>query len=344
MAVAFSNIIRKQIELYVAKTAAETTETIHITSFNGSDKLFKIFSKELKKRTKRITDVTDIGNNVYNINGKDIISKNYSEIKRILTNIERTKAFRKEAGEDYDLEKYTVHDVLLNMQKSVPLSIIKKLKSSTELSYVKYNAKSDTYVGPRVARSNLTLKVIDSNINTKNLTKFFKDHIFVKNELIPKMYETTKSLFLTGKSKVYKKKQSTSGKVKKRVSKINVIPHNPAKLQDIKGKFTSTIQIMSLLKPLVTQFVKRNMDTASYFKTLTGRFTENVTIENVTRMSNKIVIQYDYMNEYNSFRAGGRLHRPGREPETVIESSIRLAAAKVISKKFKIIAQRKSYI
>lgn len=345
MSVSFSKVIKKQIELYVAKTAAENAETIHVVSFKGKDKLFSIFSKEIKKRTKRISDITAIGDSTYNIDGKTIISKNYTDIKRILNNIERTKAFKTEAGEDYDLERYTVHDVLLNMQKNVPLSLIKKLKSSTSLAFVKYSAVSDTYVGPRVARSNLILKVIDSSINTDNLTKFFNDYVYTGgNVLIARMSKTVEDLFLTGKAKTYKKKNKTTGKVKRKVSSMNVIPHNPIKLKDIKGKFTSTIQMMNLLKPLVMQYVKQNMDTASYFKTLTGRFTKTVSIDNITQMSNKLLIQYDYMTEYNSFRTGMRLHRPGREPETVIDSSIRLAAAKVISKKFKIITQRKSYI
>lgn len=344
MAVSFSRVIRKQIEHYVAETASKNTETIHVVSFKGKDKLSDIFSKEVKKRTKKVKDIDDIGKGVYNINGKDILSKSYSEIKRILRNIERTKAFTKEAGKDYDLDTYTVHDVLLNMQKNVPISLIKKLKNSTTLSFVKYTAKSDTYVGPKVARSSLILKVKDSNINTKKLTKFFNEYVFTGKGLVARMSKTVEDLFLKGKAKTYKSKKRTSGKVKKRVPSITVVPHNPGKLKDIKGKFTSTVKIMALLQPLMTRFIKQNMDTASYFKTLTGRFTETTKIESVTKISNKLLIRYDYLHNYNDFQKGRKLHRPGREPDRVIEQSIRLAAAKVVSKKFKIITQRKSFI
>jgi len=341
----FSSVIRKQVELYVSKRTAKDTEAIHIVSFSKSNNLFKVFSAEVKKRTKRITATANIGNSVYNIDGNNLVSKNYADIQRILNNIAKTSAFKKEAGDTFDLKTYTSHEILLNIQKNVPLSLIGKLKNSDDMEFVEYSATNDTNVNTKNAKSRFTLKTSGSTVDTKNLTKFFTDYIYTSGKaLINKMASTVSDVFLLGKAKTYKKKERTSGKIKKKTSKINVIPHNPIKLRDLKGKFTSTIKLMNLLQPRMTKYIKRNMDTAAYFKTLNNRFTETTKIESITQMSDKLYIQYDYLNNYNDFRVGKRLYRPGREPETVIDSSIRLAAAKVINKKFKIITQRKSYI
>lgn len=348
MTVAFSNVIRKQIEKYVASTAAANSETIHVIRFDAKDRLFDIFVGETQKRTQRISSIDQIQDGIYNLQnsrGIYLYARHYRDIQRILRNIERTTAFKKEAGVDYDLEQYTNHDVLLNMQKKIPLSLIKKLSGGTDKAFVKYEAMSNTVVTKTDAMSSLVLKIKNTNIDTNKLEDFFTKYVYIKGKALTKRISTNYiSLFEKQKPKPYKKKQSTSGMVKKKVSKRNVIPHEPTKLTDIKGKFTSTIKIMGLLQPLVTKFVKANMDSAMYFKTKFNVFTPSVQIENVTRINKKLSIDYSYSSNYNRFQVGGDMHKFNRSPESVIEGSIRLAAAQVIHKKFNLVMQRKSYI
>lgn len=109
-------------------------------------------------------------------------------------------------------------------------------------------------------------------------------------------------------------------------------------LQTTKGRFTSIASLQTLLQPLVTRYVKGNMDSASYFKTDTGNFTKTVQITTIDRAGpTGLNINYEYENSrYGSYEAGRKHHRPGREPSTIISNSIRMAASQLVHNKFKI--------
>lgn len=342
----FSNVIRKQIERYVVDTIAKDRTTVHVISYSGTDKLYDIVERYIDTNTMSISNINEVKNSLYSKrsgNTINIFSTDYNKIQALLAKLKTQSNFRREAGKDYDLDRYTTHDVLANIQRKVPNSVVSKLKSTNY--FVKYKATSDTYVGPRTARSKIVLDVVDANLDTKGLSKFFNAHIFSKgNVLIEKISTNLGHIFKGRKAKVYKKKLTTSDTVKRKGTDKKVKAHNPIKAKDIKGRFISTIRLMELLQPLTTQYIKRNMDTAAYFKTLNGTFTKTSKIENITQISNRLFIQYDYLSNYNDFRSGKRLHRSGREPETVIETSIRLAAKKVVSDKFELVLQRKPRI
>jgi hypothetical protein len=133
-------------------------------------------------------------------------------------------------------------------------------------------------------------------------------------------------------------------KLNKPIKKKKVVSNPIPRLRNAKGQFTSTIKLKELLEPLVKKRVKQDMDSAQYFKTLTGRFTSSVQIEDVMQSSRGLLIKYNYKQRpYRVFEKGGSHYKDGREPSQVIEKSIRQAAAALVSKKFKVIPQLGAY-
>ncbi len=153
------------------------------------------------------------------------------------------------------------------------------------------------------------------------------------------------SVFMKGKRTNQKSSATFSNKVKTKPKgkKPKVVAHSSSniKLRNIKGQYASTIQIKELLQPIVTAAVRGNMDSAGYFKTRTDRFTKSVKLEDVIQSQANVIVKYNYMKyPYEVFESGGSHYRPGREPSSIIEGSIRLAAAKVVGRRFNIVPQR----
>lgn len=180
-----------------------------------------------------------------------------------------------------------------------------------------------------------------------DLLKSFQNYIYTGKGSKPVrdiISNQMSDLFLGKKKpKAYKSIAKAKGKVKIKAKKAkvnNIETHNAnikvAPLQNTKGRFTSIASLQSLLEPLVTKYVKANMDSASYFKTDTGNFTSGVEINSINRTgSTGININYKYEDSrYGSFETGGRHHRSGREPTTIINSAVRMAAAELVGKKF----------
>jgi len=343
MSVAFSNTIRKSIEKYIINRAATNSKTMHVIRFDdtgGNLELYKTFRNEaLKRISKTLKHRIDGSGSMY------LYSENYAEIQKVLRNVERSKAFKDAATLDHDLNLVSNHDVLLSLQKQIPFSFIKTLKQ-TEDVVVEYFASADTKIDLGFAKSNLVLRVNNANIDTKDLKSFFRDYLFTGGKkLVNKLMFDFGSYFLGKKIKPVKRKENVSGTFKKQLAKVNVVAHNPTKIKDIKEKFTSNIKILQLLEPLVTKYIKEDMDSANYFKTLTGRFTKTAKIALPSRVGNKLIIPFNYLRNYNAFDdPANRLFRSGREPSKVIDGAIRKAAKEVISSKFKIISVRRSWV
>lgn len=160
------------------------------------------------------------------------------------------------------------------------------------------------------------------------------------------MNEQLTDLFMGNKPKKSKTKAKASGKIKdknKRKEKsVDIVSHT-AKIkippvQETNGRFVSVANLRALLQPLVTLLVGEDMQRAAYFKKDTGNFTKGVLLTDVTRTGDTgINVNFNYeSSRYGSFEGGGRHHRAGREPSSIISLAIREAAIKLVHKKFRV--------
>lgn len=178
----------------------------------------------------------------------------------------------------------------------------------------------------------------------KNMLNEFRDYIINGDGSKPlkqMFFDQMKAIFFGNKPKIEKTKASVAGKTKGFTPKINIMTRagtKPEQLRNARGQFTSVAHLTTLLQPLVTKLVRADMDKAWYFKTDTDNFTKSVTIKSVDRSgSGGINVNYDYEDSrYGSFEHGGKHNKPGREPSTIINRAIRVAAIELVHNKFQV--------
>jgi len=151
------------------------------------------------------------------------------------------------------------------------------------------------------------------------------------------------NLFHDKKDIVGKSKSDTKGmfdiELPKRRAKTSVVGAD--RLRDVKGKFTSPINLMNLLNARLHDQIQANMGKGNATKILnyrTGRFARSAEVLSLEQTGkNSLVANYTYMrNPYDVFLPGGRLHKPGRDPEKLINRSIRQLAVQLVNKRFRV--------
>lgn len=241
---------------------------------------------------------------------------------------------------------------------------------STDTSYVRelylkrFSDKHLPYKGSFDKTVDVTKNIVDSKISfiytvmqessvnqklgaieKKILTKLKKELLTGSGSkpVYTVMKDQYEDIFFGRKVKKYKSKTKVSGKRKPKKPKIKVKTNKGAGpiqqvSRDIKGRFQSIANLTALLQPLVQLKVKGNMDSASYFKTQTGRFTNSVKISGIRASApDTLDIDYKYMSyPYAVFEEGGSHHQYGREPSTIINGSVRQAAVSLINSKFRL--------
>ena len=210
------------------------------------------------------------------------------------------------------------------------------------LTHLKLKGKlSFVFVVPQSELYNRALGQIEKDIVKQFAnTKLFEQT--ASKSILKATDEQIDLQFLTNKGSTYKSSTKDTGSIKlnskSKTKKPKTKVYSMPRVRDAKGRFSSTVKIKEMLQPLVTAAVGANMDSASYFKTDTGRFTKSVRLEDVVQEDRTLFVKYKYMtNPYEAFETGGSYYRAGREPSSIIEGSIRAAAAKVVGKKFKVV-------
>lgn len=148
--------------------------------------------------------------------------------------------------------------------------------------------------------------------------------------------------FLDKAVKPYRSTASISGsmdvKVKNKKPKIASVK---VKLRDSKGKFTSALNIQNLLNARLHDQIQKNMGKGNSTKVLnyrTGRFANSARILAVNSNGRDLIANYNFMRRpYEVFSPGGRLYKPGRDPEKIINRSIRQLANQAVGKKFRVV-------
>lgn len=135
-----------------------------------------------------------------------------------------------------------------------------------------------------------------------------------------------------------KRKISASGISRASLLQNSAIINN--KLRTSTGQFTNVLSIKALMNTRLHEAVRTNMGKGSSALKLnyrTGRFAKSATIENISQAGDNLLVDYSYMNDpYDVFRPGGRLYKPGRDPEKIINRSIRQLAVQLVNKRFKV--------
>lgn len=341
----------KGIKNALTKSLSNTKE-VHAIEFS-----INILSKSLNIKKKEATTIykdiyfkitsttstytgSTLKNNIYNIkSGRSITI--VSPSKKVLVSYLKTIVAKPDKFEN-NSSVYTFSDIKLNTN----LSAIKKVQNNTkDLKYSASFTKNADF-----AASKATGKLVFS-VNSEipedvkqEILKEMKHYMFTgraSKSIAEALDEQIIERFKTSKnSKRYISKTKKSGKIKTKVKVKSYGLDIPKQLRDKSGRFQSIASLQALLAPLVATYVRANMDSASYFKTRTNRFTESTKVESVTNTAKGVLVNYSYMDyPYSVFERGGRLHQSGREPSTVMDSSIRKAAASLVSKQFNIITR-----
>ncbi|MCP3899106.1 MAG: hypothetical protein GY707_05165 [Desulfobacteraceae bacterium] len=316
---------------------------VYATNYNNIQKMLGDISKntpELKK--------TKFGPRV---KGKDIVSG---------LDVGHTAAFgRDDAG---TAAGSAIYNTLLAMQDKVPLDVIKKTQNFFNKKFEGIHSEYKVRFDKKVFNDLIDAKIkfvytvpqhhrINQQILGKQeqaLADKFLHYLYKgrgSKPLDTMIDDNLTSVFMKGKRTNQKSSATFSNKIKAKPKgkKPKVIPHSASgiRLRNSKGQFTSTLKIKELLQPLVTAAVRGNMDSASYFKTRSDRFTKSVKIEDVQQSKASVIVKYNYMKyPYEVFEPGRSHHKPGRDPTSIIEGSIRAAATKVIGRKFNILPQQ----
>ena len=148
-------------------------------------------------------------------------------------------------------------------------------------------------------------------------------------------------LFLDRKKRTYRSSAKVKGSMDINVGRIPVISKSiKFQLREKTGRFTSLINLQSLLNTRLHDQIRNNMGKGSATEKLnyrTGRFASSANILSLQQSKEKVIANYTFMRSpYDVFMPEGRLYRPGRDPEKIINRSIRQLATQLVFDKFKI--------
>lgn len=185
-----------------------------------------------------------------------------------------------------------------------------------------------------------TLGDIEKNIYNKAVNELKKNVLDLKTS---KTYmqiidDASISAFNGKKQKSYSKSAKVSKKIKSKGKAKVATPK--LRIKDTKGKFTSLLSLQGLLNTRLHDQIQQNMGKGRAKEILnyrTGRFAKSAKVTALQQRDDKIVAFYTYMrNPYDTFAPGGRLHKPGRDPNRIIGRSIRQLATQLVHSKFKV--------
>lgn len=200
---------------------------------------------------------------------------------------------------------------------------------------------------PQLRSVNSKLATIEKRLVSK-VEEYIKDRMYSlpsSKTFFELVNDYVIAVFQDIKSSVDKKNYHSTAKTKgsKKVGS-KVRKQKPAiKLRDSGGKFTSLINIQTLMNLRLHDQVRSNMGKGGARQILnyrTGRFAESAEITALQQRSDRIIAFYTYMRSpYDVFLPGGRLHKPGRDPRKIISRSIRQLATQLISNRMKVYPQ-----
>lgn len=347
------NYLRKELKLAKSHDIFNLGHTMRVEdssdSLDEDHRSWTVAAARSQKLTKSLLDLADKADNskevekykahlitAYNKTIREF-EKLHKEIPSLNLNLKTIVEFDK----DIKMSGSSIHEALGSMKFTIVypqgLKLNQTVLGAQEDKILK-SFKEQILTMP--SSKTIASTVLDGlkNIFLGKKTKNYKSKTVVKNNI------KIKSKTRKPKNTTVKAKKAINDLKKKRKKKSSVVLHNTAaflpQLRTPGGQYTSVVHIAKLLEPLVQKMVKVDMDSASYFKTLTGRFTKSVELEDIIQADRSVVVKYNYLkNPYTVFNSGGRLHRNGRSPEDIIGKSIRAAAATLVSNKFNIVPQ-----
>lgn len=113
-------------------------------------------------------------------------------------------------------------------------------------------------------------------------------------------------------------------------------------LRDVKGKFFNILRLQNLINAQLHDRLKKNMGSGYSSDRLnyrTGRFAKSAKVTAITPADQLLNTYFTYMKyPYATFAPGGKQYRGGgRDPEVLIDMTIREIAIGLVSKQFKVI-------
>jgi hypothetical protein len=269
------------------------------------------------------------------------------------------------SGDDFSTaerrKKNVAHKAALDLRKELQNLSDRLTPTLTFGSRVKINAETKGIQGvqhlviltPETRASNQGAKQKLEARHRKDIerivNKFIKRYggltvnIKGSNSPMKEVNEVVTDMLLGKKRKAYNRSYNKKVKTKRQTVKLpRVKVSSPPPLRTKAGKFTSAMNIQSILDQRIKQQVQDNMGEGGALVNRTGRFASSVTVEKVMQSRQGVLTAfYTYMKApYQTFERGFAQGSFRRDPRKLISRSIREIAMETLNHKLPIRTRR----